>query len=131
MVSTARDYLRFCQMILNGGTLNGRRILKPETVAEMTKNQLPESAIPIGLGEEKRTGLGFGLGFYVRVARGDTDPASRVGEIGWGGWASTHFWLLPKEELVVIALEQHVPFTDRIRRKIKGLIYGALLDGTK
>ena len=127
MVSTARDYLRFCQMILNGGTLNGRRILKPETVAEMTKNQVPESAMPIGLGQEKRTGVGFGLGFYVRVARGDTDPASRVGEIGWGGWASTHFWLLPKKELVVIALEQHVPFRDRIRRKIKGLIYDALL----
>ncbi|MEM7231536.1 MAG: alpha/beta fold hydrolase [Planctomycetota bacterium] len=121
LLSTARDYLRFCQMILNEGELNGRRLLKAETVRDMTKNHLPESAMPIF---GNRTGVGFGLGFSVRVAA--TNPVERVGEFGWGGAASTHFWISPKDDLIVIALSQSQPFSDRLERAIKPIVYAAL-----
>jgi len=128
LVSTARDYLRFAQMVLNGGELDGVRILKSATVEAMTKNQLPESAMPIGIGPAKRTGVGFGLGFAVRVAESGLEPAGRVGELGWGGVASTHFWISPRDDLIVIALSQYQPYSDRLERALKPIVYDALKD---
>jgi CubicO group peptidase (beta-lactamase class C family) len=125
LVSTARDYARFCQMLLGEGQLDDARLLKAETVRMMTSNQLPEAAVPIKLGEP-RPGVGFGLGFGVRVAASDQDPASPVGEYRWGGAASTHFWISPRRELAVIALQQQMPFTPLLEQTIKPIVYGAI-----
>ena len=89
LVSTARDYIRFCQMMLNQGELDGNRILKTATVQSMTKDQLPKIAFPISLGGE-RPGVGFGLGFSVAVKKPTPSSPLRIGEYGWGGAASTH-----------------------------------------
>ncbi len=125
LVSTAGDYFRFCQMILNRGELDGTRLLKPETVAMMTENQIPDEAMPIGIGDT-RTGVGFGLGFSVVSAKGDWDPAARVGEFGWGGAASTHYWMSPDDELLVITMRQFMPYQWTLERGLKGMIYDAI-----
>lgn len=126
-VSTARDYLRFCTMIANGGELNGKRLLRRESIAEMTKDQLPAEAFPIAFGPARREGVGFGLGFSVQVATSPSSGAARLGEYGWGGAASTHFWISPKDELVVVALQQFMPFSTRLEQSIKPLVYDAIV----
>ena len=90
LVSTVDDYYRFCQMLLNGGELNGVRLLKPETVREMTTNQIGE----LSVGDGK-----FGFGFSI-----DTD-----GELGWGGFFFTTFWIDPEAELIGIFMAQMWP----------------------
>jgi CubicO group peptidase (beta-lactamase class C family) len=125
-VGTARDYLRFCQMMLNGGELDGVRILRKETVAEMTKNQLEEEAMKAKNGGKADVGHGFGLGFGVCVGKDDPRQASVVGEYYWAGAASTHFWIAPKQELIVVALEQFMPNRTKLLVAIKPLIYQAV-----
>jgi CubicO group peptidase (beta-lactamase class C family) len=125
LVSTARDYLRFCQMLVQGGDLQGTRLLRPETVQQMTTNQLPKEALPLRILDIPMPGVGFGLGFSVRLA--DVNPVLGVpGEFGWGGAASTHFWIAPKQELVVIVLQQYMPFTPRLETALKPILYEAL-----
>jgi CubicO group peptidase (beta-lactamase class C family) len=125
-VSTARDYLRFCQMLLNGGELDGVRILRKETVAEMTKNQLPEEAMKAKNGGNAEVGDGFGLGFGVRVGKDDPGAGRAVDEYWWGGAASTHFWISPRQDLIVVALEQFMPSRPKLQQAIKPLIYQAV-----
>jgi len=125
LVSTARDYSRFCQMMLNGGELDGNRILKAATVADMTRDHLPASAFPISLGGT-RPGVGFGLGFSVVVKKPTPDSDARLGEYGWGGAASTHFWISKKDKLAVVLLSQRTPFTDQLEDAIKPLVYAAI-----
>jgi CubicO group peptidase (beta-lactamase class C family) len=126
LVGSGRDYLRFLLMIDGGGALEGSRVLKPESVRLMTTNQLPPAAFPIYFGQQKRHGTGFGLGFSVRTADTEWDPAGRVGEYGWGGAASTHYWCSPKDRLVVVTLEQIMPYTFDTEFALKGPIYDAL-----
>jgi CubicO group peptidase (beta-lactamase class C family) len=126
LLSTASDYMRFCLMLYNKGKFPGGRLLKPETVEMMTRNQLPEQAYPIGSGE--RAGVGFGLGFSVRVEQSNTAYASRVGEYGWGGMASTHFWISPKDKIAVVVLTQHIPYSSRAENAIKPIVYDAIQD---
>jgi CubicO group peptidase (beta-lactamase class C family) len=126
LVSTARDYLRFLTMIDRGGERDGRRILKPETVKLMTSNQLPPKAFPIYFGKEIRYGTGFGLGFSVRTEITNWDPSGHVGEYGWGGAASTHYWASPADKLIVITLEQILPYQWDTEFGVKKLIYDAL-----
>ncbi len=126
LVSTAGDYMRFCLMLLNKGELGGERLLKSQTVEMMTKNQLPEIAYPIGTGD--RAGVGFGLGFSVRVESRNGEASSRVGEYGWGGMASTHFWISPNDGIAVVALTQHIPFSGRAENALKPIIYEAIAD---
>jgi len=126
LVSTASDYMRFCLMLLNKGRFAGARLLKAETVEMMTRDQLPEQAFPIGSGG--RAGVGFGLGFSVRVERSDAASASRVGEYGWGGMASTHFWISPRDEIAVVVLTQHVPYSQQAEQGLKPIVYDAILD---
>lgn len=114
LVSTVGDYLRFCSMLLNKGELDGKRLLHAETVEMMTKNQLPESV--------SWNGQGFGLGFSVRITEGKYGP----GEYGWGGAASTHFWIHPKHKLIVIALSQRMPFSSQLQNVVKPLVYESL-----
>ena len=127
LVSTARDYLRFCQMLLNQGQLNGARLLKQATVSRMTRNQLPKAAYPITLGE-RRDGVGFGLGFSVVVEKTQYTRRSRLSEFGWGGAASTHFWISPNDELAVVVLTQHMPFSRQLEDAVKPLVYAAIAD---
>lgn len=125
LVSTARDYLRFLAMIEHGGALYGHRILRSKTVKLMTTNQLPPAAFPIYFGKEKRFGTGFGLGFCVRTEITSWDPAGHVGEYGWGGAASTHYWASPKDKLIVVTLEQIMPYEWDTEFGIKKIIYDA------
>ena len=126
LVSTASDYLRFCLMLTGGGVLDGVRLLQPDTVAAMTRNQLPPELIPIRKQPQERyEGLGFGLGFSVRVRPSAFVPASQVGEYGWIGGASTEFWVSPASDLIVVTLAQYMRFSP-LSRVVKGIVYAAL-----
>lgn len=125
LVSTARDYMRFCQMLLNEGELDGTRLLKPETVALMTSNHLPEEIMPIGFGFIKRSGVGFGLGFAVRVEATSGEPQEAVGEYSWGGAASTNFWIVPELDLIGISFTQHMPLANSYDRDFRRIVYEA------
>lgn len=128
LVSTAGDYLRFCLLLAGGGALGGVRLLQPATAAMMTRNQLPRELIPIRKQPQERyDGLGFGLGFSVRVRPSAFVPASQVGEYGWIGGASTEFWIAPQSGLVVITLAQYLPFSP-LSRVVKGIVYDALAE---
>jgi len=119
LVSTARDYLRFCRMLLDGGELDGVRLLKPETVRMMTRSQLAGDLVPI-LGIP---GMGFGLGFAVPAGQED-------GTYWWPGAASTYFWIDPAEEIVALAWTQLQPFgAAHIDRLLRPLVYEAIIDG--
>jgi len=128
LVSTATDYMRFCLMLADKGTLDGKRLLKAETVEQMTRNQLAEPLMPIDFASTKRDGFGFGLGFSVCVERSKWEPAARVGEYGWFGSTSTHFWISPKDDLVVIILTQGTFELDIVERAVKPLVYGAIVE---
>ena len=134
LVSTAADYQRFVQMLLNGGELDGARVIGRKTLEYMTLNHLAGGATLNDLGqatfaETAMDGTGFGLGFAVI-----TDPAANqsicsVGQYEWGGAASTIFWVDPVEELTVLFLTQLVPSnTYPIRRQLRAAVYQALID---
>ena len=126
LVSTGRDYLRFLLMLQQGGQLHGKRLLQPRTVRLMTTNQLPETLMPIQINQPPRAGVGFGYGFSVRTRMTSWDPGGKVGEFGWGGAASTHYWVHPGDELVVITLEQTMPYSFLTEWGVKQLIYEAI-----
>jgi CubicO group peptidase (beta-lactamase class C family) len=128
LCSTASDYMRFLLMIENGGRLDGAKLLKKKSVKLMTTNQVSEKAGWVTFGNQIREGVGYGYGFSVRVKMSDWDPDGRVGEYGWGGAASTHYWISPKDDLVVLTLEQVMPYSFNTEWALKGLIYDSLLD---
>jgi CubicO group peptidase (beta-lactamase class C family) len=135
LVSTAADYLRFAEMLRRGGELGGHRILGPRTIAYMTTNHLPDGrdlaslATPGAFSETRYDGVGFGLGFYVVVDPVRAQVPSAPGEYGWGGLASTAFWVDPAEDLVVIFLTQLMPSTTfDFRGQLKAIIRGAIID---
>ena len=133
LVSTAQDYQRFCQMLLNGGELDGARILGPKTIELMTMNHLPDNAdlSERALGtwsETANDGVGFGLGFAVLLNLPRTQNVGSVGEYYWGGAASTIFWIDPAEELIAIFMTQFMPSgTFNFRGQIKQLLYPGLV----
>jgi CubicO group peptidase (beta-lactamase class C family) len=103
-VSTVGDYIRFSQTLLNGGVLDGTRVLKAETVADMTSNHLGADK---GVDAEgTRPGFGFGLGFAVRLKPGTRSAPGSVGEYNWGGAYGTYFWNDPKKGLAVVFMSQ-------------------------
>ncbi|MCY3742488.1 MAG: serine hydrolase [Candidatus Poribacteria bacterium] len=127
LVSTAADFARFCLMLSCKGTFAGKRLMKTESVELMTRNHLPAHLIPLDKKPDKRyAGLGFGLGVSVRVQQTDWIPTSQVGEYGWIGGASTEFWISPRDELVVITLAQHIPFSE-LSERVKPLVYAAIV----
>ena len=130
LVSTAGDYMRFCQMLCGLGEFRGVRLLKEESVREMTRDQLPKVAYPIEVNGIKREGVGFGLGFSVVVEPIPGFEYVPKGEYGWGGAASTHFWISPKHELAVVVLSQFMPFTFQCESAVKPLIYSAMETGS-
>ena len=135
LVSTTHDYLRFAQMLCNGGELDGVRILGRKTVELMATNHLPgggsmtEFAIPGGFGEVGFTGQGFGLTVAVSQGPAATGVIGSAGDFTWGGYASTIFWIDPAEELVVIFMTQLIPSgTFNFRDQLKALVYPAIVD---
>jgi CubicO group peptidase (beta-lactamase class C family) len=134
LVSTARDYLRFCEMLRRGGELEGARILSRRTLALMTSNHLPGGKDLTGcalgpFAETKYEGQGFGLGFSVVLDGVTGRTTAPPGTYGWGGAASTIFWIDPQEELVVIFLTQLIPSrTFDFRGQLQAIVYGALED---
>jgi hypothetical protein len=112
-------------MLLSGGELHGKRILKAATVRLMTRNHLPDKALPFTLGNVRK-GVGFGLGFSVRLAADPDLAGNRLGEYGWGGAASTHFWISPRDDLFVIAMQQFMPYQPLLENRLKPIIYEAI-----
>ncbi len=128
--TTADDYLRFCQMLLNGGTLDGKRILSRTSVALMTSDHLgPRVATPTQPGEVLMgvQGYTFGLGFMVRQGQGIAGVHGSEGDFAWGGIGGTFFFVDPKEQLVGIMMAQ-TPGAIRqsYRRTFKTMVYQAL-----
>ncbi len=123
LVSTAPDYLRFCQMLLNEGELEGMRLLGRKTVALMRMNHLPAGKYMNDDGAH-----GFGLGGYVLLHPGWARANGSVGNWGWGGVANTFFWLDFQEQIVPIIMIQHQPFQpDLVEDMYKNLVYQAMI----
>jgi CubicO group peptidase (beta-lactamase class C family) len=133
-VSTAADYLRFCQMLLNGGELDGVRLLAPKTIAHMASDHLPPD---VAYGETTRPrfgalapvpemGYGFGLGFAVRKEQGRSPVPGSVGEYFWGGVTGTYFWIDPQEQMVVVLMLQAPDQRLHYRYLTRQLVYAAL-----
>jgi CubicO group peptidase (beta-lactamase class C family) len=122
LVSTAGDYFRFCQMLLNRGELDGARVLKAETVDRMTRNQLGE--VRIGFPGNDLMGYGFGI-LSEAGKKGQKDPAG-VGTYGWGGAFGTYFWVDPKNQLVGVWMTQVFPPDFALGIEFKRLTYQAL-----
>jgi CubicO group peptidase (beta-lactamase class C family) len=134
LCSTSADYLTFCRALLNGGELDGVRLIGPKTLALMTSNHLPgDRTLPelsrSLFSEATYHGIGFGLGVSVTLDPARTlIPGSR-GEYAWGGAATTSFWIDPAEELIAIFMTQVLPSTATpIRRELRTMIYSAIAD---
>ena len=134
LVSTTRDYTRFTWMLLNGGELDGVRLLSPRTLRYMTQNHLPGGADLAAFGrpvfaETRYDGVGFGLGFGVVVDPVAYRTLTSAGEFHWGGMASTLFWVDPAEDLTVVFMTQLLPSnTYPIRSQLRQLVYQSLVD---
>ena len=123
LLSTAADYLRFCQMVLNNGELDGVRLLGRKTVELITMDHISSNWQP-----NQRTGSGFGLGFAVVTDVADTHTLGSVGTCGWGGMASTTFWIDPVEELVAVLMTQLVNTDSPFHAQFRVLTYQALTE---
>ena len=142
MLSTAHDYARFAQMLLNHGELDGRRVLSRKTIQFMTRNQLPLDggagsvrrldidaiAEDSGFNETTFDGIGFGLGWSVVQDPIKASLLCSKGEYGWGGWASTFFAIDPEENMFFMSLAQLAP-SDRypVRRQLRCLVNQTLI----
>ena len=136
LVSTLADYLTFCRMLMKGGEWRGKRYISRSVLdlmttshlggrrlTEMSVSRFSEAANPAN------AGLGFGLGFSVNIEPARNMVPGSVGDYGWGGWASTSFWIDPKEELICILLAQTGPSSAfNIRRELRTMIYSAMSD---
>jgi len=131
-VSTAADYLRFAQMMANGGQLDGKRYLSRTTVELMTSDHLgTRISAPVTPGEIllASPGYTFGLGFAVRQAAGIAGVPGSAGEFMWGGYAGTYFWIDPKEQIVAVYMSQAPsPIRAYYRKLFKQLVYAAIVD---
>nr|WP_315591442.1 serine hydrolase domain-containing protein [uncultured Cupriavidus sp.] len=134
LVSTAADYMRFARMLLNGGELDGVRLLGPKTLALMTANHLPGGVdLPrmsrSMFSEATYEGVGFGLGFATTIAPASTLIPGSAGDFFWGGAASTFFWVDPREDLIGLFLTQLLPSSAYpVRRQLRTLVYSAITE---
>jgi CubicO group peptidase (beta-lactamase class C family) len=134
LVSTAADYMRFARMLLNGGELDGVRLLSPKTLALMTANHLPGGVdLPrmsrSMFSEATYEGVGFGLGFATTIAPASTLIPGSAGDFFWGGAASTFFWVDPQEDLIGLFLTQLLPSSAYpVRRQLRTLVYSAITE---
>ncbi|MEM7142822.1 MAG: serine hydrolase domain-containing protein [Actinomycetota bacterium] len=133
MVGTLDDYLRFCQALLNGGELDGERVIGRKTLQVATRNHLPggravsDMWLAETFAEAQMTGMGFGLGFSVLLDTAANRLIASDGEFAWGGAASTGFWVDPEEDLTCVIMTQQVPSGQYpIRRELRNVVYGCL-----
>ena len=126
LVSTTRDYLRFCQMLLSGGALDGKRVLSRKTIELMTTDHVDgiRRASPV-----LSPGYAFGLDFAVHIDQAKSGLNGSLGEYNWGGLAGTIFWIDPAEEMIGLYMIQMLPprFSDS-RTQFKRLAYQAIAD---
>ena len=119
LLSTARDYARFLQMMLNGGSLGDARILSPASVALMTANHIGDMF--------PEPGMGFGFGFRIRLDLGEAGQPGSIGDYGWSGAYHTDSWVDPVERLVVVYLTQVIPASGLDEhQKLRAIVYGAM-----
>ena len=132
LVSTASDYMRFCQMLLNGGILDDARLLAPKTVEMMRSNHLTDDMRPFAVGQSNASdtkGCGFGLGFRIVMDIAQHGIIGSNGIYSWGGAASTVFWIDPQEDLIAILLTQFMPSSYYpLRREFQISTYQALME---
>ena len=134
LVSTARDYLKFAQMLLNGGTKDGHRYISRKTIDLMTANHLPGNSSIAAMSkslfsEAAYDGVGFGLGFATTMQTSQTLMPGSDGDYFWGGAASTFFWIDPAEDLIGVFMTQLIPSsTYPVRREVRTMVYSALDD---
>ncbi len=134
LVSTAADYMRFCECLRRGGELDGRRLIGPKTLWLMRQNHLPDGRdlADVSLSmftEATYKGVGFGLGFAMTTDVARTAVAGSKGEYWWGGAASTAFWVDPVEDICVVLLTQFMPSTlYPIRRELRTMVNAAVID---
>jgi CubicO group peptidase (beta-lactamase class C family) len=126
LVSTTSDYLRFAQMLLNGGELEGVRLLNRETIHMMTTNQLPDELVPIKF-PDPWPGTGYGLGFGVVVDPGQQTVWESEGMFFWGGHAGTSFWVDPKQELICLIMPQAMHYGE-LGGTLRPLTHQAIVD---
>jgi CubicO group peptidase (beta-lactamase class C family) len=131
LLSTASDYARFCQMLLNRGELNGVRLLAPKTIAVMTSDQVPPGIPRLGYEDMAPTpemGHSFGLGFAVRTEPGHSPISGSVGDYFWAGAYGTYFWVDPQEKMfAVMMVQMPFPQSGPYRRAMREVVYGALV----
>lgn len=128
LFSTAGDYLKYCQMLLNGGHLNGNRILGRKTIELMFMNHLPESLLPFKVADPPEYGYGFGLGSRVLMNVAESRKPGSVGEYGWAGVGKTYFWIDPVEEIIGIFMAQSMMQFDMPERELQVITYSAISD---
>jgi len=136
LVSTTQDYMRFCRMMLNGGVLDGARILGPKTVALFSLNhleggrELAQMAPPGAFSESGYNGIGFSIGCGVNIDVARTRLPGTLGEYFWGGAAATAFWIDPREDLAVVFMTQVLgsPARLTLRRDLRTLVYSAITE---
>ncbi len=124
LVSTTMDYARFCQMLLNGGALDGARLVGRKTLELMASDHLgPDVKIQ---GMLVPPGHSFGLGFAVRTQQGIAPFAGSLGQFFWSGMAGTFFWIDPKEELFAVFMAQGPGQREYFRTLLRNLVYAAV-----
>jgi CubicO group peptidase (beta-lactamase class C family) len=120
LFTTAEDYLKFCQMLLNGGSSDGHRLLSPKTVELMTMDHVGDFY--------NAPGQGFGLGFGITTDVAKSKSAGSVGQFYWGGAWCTYFFVDPQTEMIAVVLTQFQPYTNFYGDKMRQLVYQALID---
>ena len=124
LVSTTTDYYRFQQMMLNGGELDGARILGPRTVRLMTTNHIGDKEVWL-----RGTGYGFGIGYSVVTDIGQSAMPTSLGTYAWGGAYCTAFWVAPEDEMIGILMTQVRPYKHlNIREDVRTLAYQAIVE---
>ncbi len=132
LVGTMNDYWRFAEMLRGGGSFRGQRIISPRTLQLMTSNHLPgdiASMGPASWAETSFHGVGFGLMGSIILDPARAQASASAGDYGWGGMASTVFWVSPKDDLVVVYFTQLAPSSALpIRKELRALVHQAMVD---
>ncbi len=132
LLSTAGDYMKFAEMLRRGGSAGAQRLVSPRTIKFMATNHLAGDLASMGPQtwcETSFSGVGFGLGFSVMLNPATAQMSGSPGDFGWGGLASTVFWVDPVEDMVVLYLTQLIPSDAYpLRKELRALVYQALVD---
>ena len=128
LFTTAWDYLRFAQMLLQRGELDGAHILAPKIVDLMHRNHLAPGLLPYEIGGMPANGYGFGLGSRVLMSVSESAMPGSAGEFGWSGAANTYYWVDPQEEMVGILMAQYMMSFEAPQQAFQVLAYAAVMD---